>query len=131
MKGNSDSNGNIPLEDNFLEMNIERLEQADENPTVLVVDDSPFNIVALRSLLSLFSLESDCASDGNEAIQLVKNRMSSETPMYKLILLDYSMPECDGPTATVEIRRLLGGVGTAPIQPFICCVTAYTGESFK
>ena len=59
MKGNSDSNGNIPLEDNFLEMNIERLEQADENPTVLVVDDSPFNIVALRSLLSLFSLESD------------------------------------------------------------------------
>ena len=96
-----------------------------------MVDDSPFNIVALRSLLSLFDLESDCASDGNQAIQLVKNRLSSETPMYKLILLDYSMPECDGPTATVEIRRLLGGDHTAPIQPFICCVTAYTGESFK
>ena len=68
MKGNSDSNGNIPLEDNFLEINLEGLEQADSNPTVLVVDDSPFNIVALRSLLSLFSLESDCASDGNQAI---------------------------------------------------------------
>ena len=51
--------------------------------------------------------------------------------MYKLILLDYSMPECDGPTATVEIRRLLGEDQKAPIQPFICCVTAYTGESFK
>ena len=29
MKGNSDSNGNIPLEDNFLELNLERLEQDD------------------------------------------------------------------------------------------------------
>ena len=29
MKGNSDSNGNIPLEDNFLEINLERLEQED------------------------------------------------------------------------------------------------------
>ena len=28
MKGNSDSNGNIPLEDNFLEVNLEELEQA-------------------------------------------------------------------------------------------------------
>ena len=56
----------IAKEDNFLnELNLGKLEQSDSNPTVLVVDDSPFNIVALRSLLSLFSLESDCASDGN------------------------------------------------------------------
>ena len=29
MKGNSDSQGNVPLEDNFLEINLEKLEQAD------------------------------------------------------------------------------------------------------
>ena len=27
--------------------------------------------------------------------------------MYKLILMDYSMPECDGPTATAAIRNYL------------------------
>ena len=110
----------MPKENNFIEFSPENLNAGNEKkletgPTILVVDDSPFNIVALRSLLSLFSLESDCASDGNQAIQLVNNRLSSETPMYKLILLDYSMPECDGPTATVEIRRLLGEGQTAAI----------------
>ena len=29
MKGNSDSQGNVPLEDNFLEINLQKLEQAD------------------------------------------------------------------------------------------------------
>ena len=53
-------------------------------------------------------MESDYCTDGNEAINLVKARAnSSNYPMYKLILMDYSMPECDGPTATAKIRNYL------------------------
>ena len=31
--------------------------------------------------------------------------------MYKLILMDYSMPGCDGPTATAAIRNYLNNEG--------------------
>ena len=53
-------------------------------------------------------MESDYCNDGIEAIKLVKNRGKEvDSPMYKLILMDYSMPECDGPTATATIRDYL------------------------
>ena len=47
--------------------------------------------------------------------------------MYKLILMDYSMPWCDGPTSTVKIRQLL----TNPCKedsPYICFLTAYSNK---
>jgi len=34
----------------------------------------------------------DVSEDGSKAIQLVKNRSISGQPMYRLILMDYSMP---------------------------------------
>jgi len=53
--------------------------------------------------------------------------------MYKVILLDYSMPEMDGPQVATEIRRMLSNsilAGDAQV-PFICCCTAYAEASFK
>ena len=59
---------------------------------------------------------------------MVKNRVESGKPMYRLILMDYSMPFCDGPTATRKIRKYL--TKTNYYYPFICCLTAYTEQSF-
>ena len=43
----------------------------------------------------------DSALSGNTALSLMEKRLEvvyrGEAPMYKLILLDYSMPEMDGP----------------------------------
>ena len=49
--------------------------------------------------------------------------------MYQLILMDYSMPVIDGPTATRAIRSYLSAYSPRQ-QPFICCLTAYTEQSF-
>ena len=83
-------------------------EETTTESMVLIVDDNPFNIVAMQSLLEQFNVQSDYCNDGSEAIKLVQDRChNSNLPMYKLILMDYSMPECDGPTATAKIRNYL------------------------
>ncbi len=45
--------------------------------------------------------------NGLQALSYVKARLDQGLPLYKLILMDYSMPEMDGPTATKKIRSLV------------------------
>ena len=70
---------------------------------MLIVDDAPMNLFALNTTVSACGLSCDEANDGNVAIELAKKRLISQQPFYKLILMDYSMPECDGPTAAAVI----------------------------
>ena len=49
--------------------------------------------------------------------------------MYRLILMDFSMPICDGPISTSKIREFLTEQKLK--QPFICFITAYTQPFFK
>lgn len=73
---------------------------------VLIADDCPFNIVALQSLLQQFSLDCDYSTNGLDAFKAVKQRIDHGLPIYELILLDYSMPVCDGPSGCTLIREL-------------------------
>lgn len=73
---------------------------------MLIVDDCPFNIVAIQSLLQLFNVMCDYATNGQDALDSVKNRLATGKPIYKLILMDFSMPVIDGPTASKLIRDL-------------------------
>ena len=72
-------------------------------PKILVVDDDAMNIKVISSMLNDIGYESDSAMDGQEALSKIIERASNfkeagGPPMYKIILLDYSMPEMDGPT---------------------------------
>ena len=78
-----------------------------------MVDDCPFNIVAIQTLLQQFDLECDFGTNGQDALDSVKNRLSKGQPMYKLILLDFSMPVVDGPTGSRLIRELFNEKGLA------------------
>ena len=104
----------------------------DSGNSILVVDDCSFNIIAIQSLLQQFNLKSDFCNDGLEAIEMVSKRQQSFDSMYKLILCDYSMPDCDGPSATIAIRQQLLDHGMArEQQPFMACLSAYQEKSFK
>ena len=101
---------------------------------VLIVDDCCFNLSATASLFMQFNLKCDTCNNGQEAISLVKARQESDEPMYKLILMDYSMPECGGLRATQAIRSLINFAvswGSDVKQPLICCLTAYNEKSYK
>ncbi len=78
---------------------------------MLIVDDDMMNIEVLRAMFHQKSIDSDYAMKGTEALKRIQERLElvykGEASMYKIILLDYSMPEMDGPQTAIEIRRLL------------------------
>ena len=78
---------------------------------MLVVDDEPLNIEILCGMLEARGVMSDRALGGSQAITLFKKRIEQcksdpATSMYKLVLLDYSMPDMDGPEVAKEIQNL-------------------------
>ena len=66
---------------------------------VLIVDDENTNILVLSSLLSVKGHQSDTALLGSKALDLVRQRLQlvPTIPFYKLVLMDFSMPQMDGP----------------------------------
>ena len=86
-------------------------EEEEEHARVLIVDDDQMNIEVISALLRQRAIKSDSALNGNEAIKLVQSRIEQVyrgqiASVYKVILLDYSMPEMDGPQVAIEIRRI-------------------------
>ena len=59
-------------------------------------------------MLEQFSLSSSFATNGQAAIQMVKNRLDrDELHMFQLILCDFSMPEMNGFKCADAIRKLV------------------------
>ena len=108
---------------------------------ILIVDDNCFNILALQGLIQQnFKLQIDSANDGDQALNKVKQKyrmMNRET--YKLILMDFSMPVMDGPTAAKQILAFLdtaasqnkGQKNGLQRRPYMCCFSAYQQPSYE
>ena len=96
----------------------------------------------------------DVAVSGAEALNLVKLRLQDirlgQAKMYELILLDYCMPGMDGLQTAEAIRTSIyehiqvygmdGLLNSKRVDqhnivhqqlPYICCLTAYTMQSYK
>ena len=73
--------------------------------------------------------DSDKCLSGKEAIKLIEHRIACHVKVYKLVMLDYSMPELDGPQTAIRIRQVCKEANVE--QPYICCVTAYSEAHYN
>ena len=69
---------------------------------ILLVDDNEMNIKVTKALLKPFEMCIDTASNGQEAVEKVKNNK------YDLVFMDHMMPIMDGVEATKIIRKFEG-----------------------
>ena len=89
---------------------------------MLLVDDSPVNLLVARSMLELCGLQVDQAENGLEALQcLEKNR-------YELVLMDCQMPDMDGFEATQRWRRTEQDAGLTPTRIIALTASAVNGD---
>jgi CheY-like chemotaxis protein len=69
-------------------------------PLILAVDDNQVGLTILRHALHRHGMNVDCASSAREALDAATRRR------YDLVLMDLQMPEMDGLTAAVELRKI-------------------------
>ena len=90
----------------------------------MVVDDHPMAREIVGKTLASFSCRVSEASSGNEALDELIRASTADEPPYKLVLLDWQMPEMDGLTCAKLIRRDI-----APDkQPVVIMLTAHGRE---
>ncbi|CAD8177115.1 unnamed protein product [Paramecium pentaurelia] len=93
---------------------------------VLIVDDIPFNQIALKALLLHYNIKVDQAYDGYQAIDLVKKQLDKHCQYYTLIFMDIEMPGINGFQATKDILKI-----TFDQTHIIMCSAYDTEENFR
>ena len=81
----------------------------------LIIDDELMNVLVISEMLQNLNVQSISAFTGMQAIEIVKDRVNQilqgsnglDKLVFKLILLDYSMPEMSGPEVAIAIRRIV------------------------
>jgi hypothetical protein len=79
---------------------------------LLIVDDNPTNRLVAARMLQDFSIQTNMACDGTEAVT------AATSFGYDIILMDMRMPEMDGLEATRTIRAYGGRLASVPIIAF-------------
>jgi diguanylate cyclase (GGDEF)-like protein len=87
-------------------------------PKILIVDDTPANLVAMRRLLARSGAQLFEAASGNQALALCLDHE------FALILLDVNMPDMDG----FEVAALLGEAEHLSETPLIFVTAAYADD---
>lgn len=65
---------------------------------ILIVDDTPINLMVAKALMEPTEMKIDTAASGLEALELIKEKK------YDIIFMDHFMPELDGVETTQRIR---------------------------
>ena len=76
-----------------------------EGRRILIVEDDVRNVFALTSILEPRGAILEIARNGRQAIELLTRLIDQPDKIVDLVLMDIMMPEMDGITATIEIRK--------------------------
>lgn len=87
---------------------------------ILIVDDTPENIISLKKVLEKHNFDVDTASSGEEALKKVLKNS------YVLIILDVQMPDMDG----FEVAEAISGYSKAKETAIIFLSAASTDFKF-
>lgn len=87
---------------------------------ILIVDDTPENLISLKKVLEKYNFEVDTASSGEEALKKVLKNS------YVLIILDVQMPDMDG----FEVAEAISGYSKAKETAIIFLSAANTEFRF-
>ncbi len=90
----------------------------------LVVDNNEDLCHSAAEALEEMGVHAECALGGREAIEMAKKR-HEEQEDYKLVLMDWKMPDMDGLQTTREIRKHL------PADTLILIISAYDWSDIK
>lgn len=93
---------NMPIDDILQEKKI----NAKKNFNILLAEDNLINQKVALGILKKLGYQADVALNGYEALTAIQSKS------YDLILMDCQMPEMDGYTATIEIRKMESGKKT-------------------
>ena len=112
---------------NFLERH--NLMMAHKKDRVMIVDDEEFCLSSIQGMIEKtgfdFEQRVDFSMTGLQALTKVKDSFLKGVT-YKLILMDFNMPEMDGLESTLQIRNFFQQQQvSAKDQPFICGVTGH------
>ena len=100
-------------------------EQLAQGVRVLVVDDNPAARQILSEQLSALGLRADEAVDGQQGLNALQQADASDP--YRVVLMDWQMPDMDGIEATWHISHDLG----LQHQPTVLMVTAYGADEAR
>ena len=77
------------------------------NRWILLVDDSPLNILVAKKLIEDLGYQVKTAEHGQDAIEKVRSHVESGEEFFKLILMDCQMPVMDGYNATIALKEMM------------------------
>jgi len=93
-------------------------------PKVLIVDDNPFNTMALETILGSLDIKCDSVYSGSACLQKLIDRQTKsccrECKSFAVVFMDQEMPEMSGSETVKEIKRLQND-GLLPEMRIIGC----------
>lgn len=89
---------------------------------VLVVDDNDVNLTLMKAMVEKLGHKASVASGGLQAMR------QAQRAAYDVILMDFSMPEMDGPTAAAKIRNGNGPSAKARIVGVTALIEALSND---